>query len=71
MCFLEQREVLHDPEAGHGGEHLAQLAERLPISVAQPVEQSSAAGVGQGSEHGVHPWLLAWADAGVRPFVHA
>ena len=51
--LLEQLQVLHDPEAGHG-EPLLERAERLPVFPEQLVEQAPPGRVGQGSEHLVH-----------------
>jgi hypothetical protein len=49
---LEHREVLAHRLARHF-EVLAQLPERLPVVLAQPVEQQPTAGVGQRLEHQV------------------
>ena len=52
--FLEDAEMLHDPEARHAGQVLAQLAERLAIALEEPVEQHSPTGVGERPEHRGH-----------------
>ena len=47
MRRLEHGEVLHHAEAGHGGQHLAQLVERLAVASAQRVEQGAPTFVGE------------------------
>ena len=48
---FEHGEVLHHAEPGDRREHLAQLAERLPVAGEQGVEQLAPPGVGEGLEH--------------------
>jgi hypothetical protein len=48
----EQVQVLRRRLAGHR-QRTAQLAQRLPVPLVQPVEQEAPGGVGQGLEHGV------------------
>src|SRR6516225_1925597 len=49
---LEDREMLRNGLASHL-EFLAELAQRLPVLLAQPIQQVSATGIREGSEHGV------------------
>jgi hypothetical protein len=45
--FLEDPEMLHDPEARHRGQRLAQLTERLAIALEEPVEEDPPIAVGE------------------------
>ena len=49
---LEDIEVLRDCLPRHV-EVDAQLRQRLPVALMQPIEQRPAAGIGEGSENGV------------------
>jgi hypothetical protein len=53
-CILEDPQVLHDAEAGHGRQHRLELAQRLAIALAEPVEQPAPIRVGQRPEDGFH-----------------
>ena len=51
--FFEQRQVLHDAEAGHPP--LAdQCGQGETVFLKKPIEQAAACRVGQGLEHVVH-----------------
>ena len=52
--LLEHVQVLHDAEARHVGQHLAQLVERLAVAASKRVEQGPATFVGQRLEDLVH-----------------
>jgi hypothetical protein len=51
---LEYAQVFHDAEAGHLRQVYLQLAERLAITLVEPVEEQPATGVGKGLENLLH-----------------
>ena len=56
--LLEHVQVLHDAEARHVGQHLAELVERLAVAAAQRVEQGASPFVGQRLEDLVHTSMI-------------
>ena len=52
--LLEDAQVLHDPEARHRRQGLAQLTERLAIALVELVEQDPATGVAERPEDRRH-----------------
>ncbi len=48
--LLQHAQVLHDPEARHVRQVLAQLPERLAIALEEPIEQDPPIGIGEGPE---------------------
>src|SRR2546428_13663683 len=55
--LFENAQVLHHPEAGHV-DALAQLSQRPPVPLEEPVQQLAAVRVGEGLEHVVHAGQL-------------
>ena len=51
---LQDAEVLHDPEPGHPGQRLAQLAERLAIALEEPIEEDPPTRVAECPEDRSH-----------------